>query len=47
MKLIDITVPIDTKLPVYPGNTPFALDGIKLIARGDSSNVSTLQLSGA
>ena len=45
MKLIDITVPIDANLPVYPGNTPFTLEPIKRIARGDSSNVSTLHLS--
>lgn len=45
MKLIDITVPIDSRLATYPGNTPFALDAIKRIANGDSSNVSTLRLS--
>jgi arylformamidase len=45
MKLIDITVPLDSNLPVYPGNTPFTLEPIKRIARGDSSNVSTLHLS--
>lgn len=45
MKLIDITVPIDSRLATYPGNTPFALDAIKRIANGDSSNVSALRLS--
>src|SRR5688572_27368996 len=45
MKLIDITVPLDSNLPVYPGNTPFTLEPIKRIARGDSSNVSTLHMS--
>src|SRR5687768_10550048 len=45
MKLIDVTVPLDRDLPVYPGNTPFVLEPVKRIARGDSSNVSTLHMS--
>jgi arylformamidase len=45
MKLIDVSVPLDLALPNYPGNTPFSLDAIKRIARGDSSNVSTLHIS--
>jgi arylformamidase len=45
MKLIDVTVPLDSNIPVYPGNTPFTLEPIKRIARGDSSNVSTLHMS--
>ena len=45
MKLIDVTVPLDAHLPTYPGNTPFSLEPIKRIARGDSSNVSTLHMS--
>jgi arylformamidase len=45
MKLIDVTVPLDANLPTYPGNTPFALEAIKRVARGDSSNVSTLHMS--
>ncbi len=45
MKLIDVTVPIDPNLATYPGNTPFSLEAIKRLARGDSSNVSTLHLS--
>ena len=45
MKLIDVTVPIDSNLATYPGNTPLSLEGIKRLARGDSSNVSTLHLS--
>src|SRR5881396_2374253 len=45
MKLIDVSVPLDANLPNYPGNTPFSLEPIKRIARGDSSNVSTLHLS--
>ena len=45
MKLIDVSVPIDANLPNYPGNTPFTLEAIKRIARGDSSNVSALHMS--
>ena len=45
MKLIDVSVPLDALLPTYPHNTPFTLEPIKRIARGDSSNVSTLHMS--
>jgi len=45
MKLIDISVALDERLPTYPNNTPFTLEPIKRLARGDSSNVSTLHLS--
>ena len=45
MKLIDVSVPLDSRLPTYPGNTPYTLEAIKRMARGDSSNVSSLHLS--
>src|SRR4029077_12481180 len=45
MPLIDVSVPLDAQLPTYPHNTPFSLEAIKRIARGDSSNVSTVHLS--
>jgi arylformamidase len=45
MKLIDVTVPLDSNVPTYPGNTPFHLEAIKRLATGDSSNVSTVHLS--
>lgn len=45
MKLIDVSVPLDARLPTYPHNTPFSIEPIKRIARGDSSNVSTLHMS--
>lgn len=45
MKLIDVSVPLDATLPTYPHNTPFSLEAIKRLARGDSSNVSTLHMS--
>jgi arylformamidase len=45
MKHIDVTVPLDAGLPTYPNNTPFSLEPITRLARGDSSNVSTLHMS--
>jgi len=45
MKLIDVSVPIDSNLATYPGNTPFSLEAIKRLAKGDSSNVSTIHMS--
>jgi arylformamidase len=46
MKLIDVSVPLDAAtLPTYPNNTPFSLEPVKRVARGDSSNVSTLHMS--
>jgi len=45
MKLIDVSVPLDGRLPAYPGNTPFSIEPIKRIAQGGSSNVSSLHLS--
>lgn len=45
MPFIDVSVPLDAQLPTYPHNTPFSLEAIKRIARGDSSNVSTLHMS--
>src|SRR5947209_17748436 len=45
MKLIDVTVPLDAHVPTYPGNTPVSLEPTKRIARGESSNVSSLHLS--
>ena len=45
MKLIDVTVPLDDRLPSYPGNAPLAVEPVKRLARGDSSNVSTLRMS--
>lgn len=45
MKLIDVSVPLDEHLPSYPGNAPLEIEPVKRLARGDSSNVSTLRLS--
>jgi arylformamidase len=45
MPFIDVSVPLDAQLPTYPHNTPFSLEAIKRIARGDSSNVSTVHMS--
>lgn len=45
MKFIDVTVPLDSSLAVYPGNAPFRVEPVKRLADGASSNLSTLHLS--
>jgi arylformamidase len=45
MKLIDVSVPLDARLPTYPGNTPFSLEPIQSIGRGDHANVSAIHSS--
>jgi arylformamidase len=45
MKLIDVTVPLDAKLPTYPGNTPFTLEATQRMAQGATSNVSAVHMS--
>jgi arylformamidase len=45
MKLIDVSVPLDSRLPTYPGNTPFTLEAVQRIARGDHSNLSAVLMS--
>jgi len=45
MKFIDVSVPLGANLPTYPGNTPFSLEPIKRIGRGESSKVSSLHMS--
>jgi arylformamidase len=45
MRIIDVSVPLDSSLPTYPGNTPFSLEPIKRIQQGGSSNVSSLHMS--
>jgi len=45
MRFIDASVPLDSALPSYPGNTPFSIEPIKRIAEGATSNLSTLHMS--
>ena len=45
MKLIDVSVPLDNRLATYPSNTPFTIEAIKRIAKGDTANLSSLHLS--
>lgn len=44
MKLIDVSVPLFSGVPTYPGNPAFALEPVKRIADGATSNVSQLRL---
>jgi arylformamidase len=45
MKLIDVSVLLDAHLPTYPGNTPFTLESVQALARGDHANVSAIHMS--
>jgi arylformamidase len=45
MKLIDVSVPLDSNLPTYPGNVPFSLQRQQDMARGDHANVSAVTMS--
>ncbi len=44
MPLLDVSLRLSPELPCYPGNPAFELQPVKRIARGDSSNVSALNL---
>jgi arylformamidase len=39
-RLLDVSVPLSTGIPAYPGNPAFELHAVKRIAAGGSSNVS-------
>lgn len=45
MRFIDVSVRLDDRLPVYPGNPPLSFEAVKRRRRGDSSNVSAVRLS--
>lgn len=42
MKIYDLSIPISTTMPIYPGDPPVAIDPILQIAAGDAANVSRL-----
>ncbi|HSL20731.1 MAG TPA: cyclase family protein [Vicinamibacterales bacterium] len=44
MKIIDISQLLSSRIHVWPGNPPFALEPVQSIAGGDSANVSRLVL---
>lgn len=44
MKIIDISLPLSSRLPTWPGNAPFQFEPIKRMASGDSANVSRVLL---
>ena len=43
-RFIDVSVPLKTGMPTFPGNPDFELHAVKRIAEGGSSNVSRLVL---
>lgn len=45
MNIYDITVPVSTELPVYPGDGPIELDQIMSLSKGDIANVTRLACS--
>ena len=45
MNLIDVSVPLDSNVPTYPGNTPFSIEPVLRTGKGDRANVSTLHMS--
>jgi arylformamidase len=42
MKLFDVSVPISTRLPTWPGDPKVTLERVSSIAKGDAANVSHL-----
>ena len=42
MRIYDISVPVDNRIPVWPGDPPVDLRRVSSIAEGDNANVSTL-----
>ena len=44
MPLLDVSLPLDARLPIWPSNPSFDLTPVKQIAAGASSNVSRLTL---
>jgi arylformamidase len=45
MKIYDISVPISSALPTFPGDPPVRIEPVTRIARGDPANVSRITLS--
>ncbi len=44
-KFFDISVPLRSNMPVYPGDTPFTSERVRSIAGGDDYNLTGLRLS--
>jgi arylformamidase len=44
MTLIDVSVPIRTRMPIYAGNPGVALERVQSIPHGHAANVSSLEL---
>jgi arylformamidase len=45
MRIIDITMPLDTRTPVYPGDPTFAVDRLSEAEGGDTYALSRLTMS--
>lgn len=44
MQIYDISIPISSAMPVYPGDPPVTVEPVSQIAHGDAANVSRLSL---
>ena len=42
MKIFDVSVPISTRLPTWPGDPRLSLERVSAISKGDAANVSRL-----
>jgi arylformamidase len=45
MKIIDISVPITTDIPVWPGDPSVSMNRVRKIEKGDNANVTHISLS--
>ena len=45
MRILDISVPISSKLPVWPGDSKIVLEQFRAISKGDTSTDSRLACS--
>jgi arylformamidase len=45
MQIYDISEPIEPATAVFPGDTPFAVEWVARLERGDACNVSTVRMS--
>src|SRR5215216_7186472 len=42
MKIYDVTVPVSENIPIYAGDPPVRIEGLRSIADGSAANVSGL-----
>lgn len=45
MKIYDITMPVSSDLPTFPGDPPVTVEPVTRLARGDAANVSLITMT--